>query len=173
MCKAGKALIIMLLCAVLFLPAAAAAKPVTINDLIENAQTWDGKEVTVTGEVIGEAMKRGDYAWININDGTNAIGLWLSSYDASQITCFGGYNKTGDRIQVTGLFYRACAQHGGDVDIHGGTLTVLSRGAAMREKLSAGKVIVGIVLLLFALFLLLVYFKVFAVFKAGKEGNSI
>ncbi|WP_414150707.1 hypothetical protein ACIZ62_16885 [Acetobacterium carbinolicum] len=44
---------------------------IELNQLVENAEAMDGKTVTV----IGEAMERGDYAWGNINDGSNAMGI--------------------------------------------------------------------------------------------------
>ena len=170
MCKAGKTLILTLFCVILYLPEVYAAEPVTINDLIENAQTWDGKEVTITGEAIGEALERGEYTWVNISDGTNAIGLWLPAQDAANISCYGSYNKIGDTVQVTGFFYRACSEHGGDIDIHGSTLEILSKGTVVQEKLALKKVITGVVLLSFALLLLVIYSRVFKEHRMTDHG---
>ena len=69
-----------------------------LNTLIENAKEMDGQEVTVQGEVIGERMDRGDFTWININDSTNAIGIWLSKSDADKILNYGNYKYKGDLI---------------------------------------------------------------------------
>ncbi|PKM71998.1 MAG: DNA-binding protein, partial [Firmicutes bacterium HGW-Firmicutes-17] len=41
-----------------------AADVVELNQLVENAEAMDGQTVTVTGEAIGEAMERGDHAWV-------------------------------------------------------------------------------------------------------------
>jgi len=106
-----------------------------INALIENAKELDGKEVTVQGEAIGERMDRGDYSWVNINDGTNAIGLWIEKSEAEKITCYGTYKFKGDMVHVTGIFYRACSEHGGEADLHGGSVVIAEEGYYVAEKI--------------------------------------
>ncbi|HYG56564.1 MAG TPA: hypothetical protein VD902_00650, partial [Symbiobacteriaceae bacterium] len=44
----------------------ALAAGVTVSDLVEQAKAYDGKQVTLQGEVIGDVMRRGEYGWINI-----------------------------------------------------------------------------------------------------------
>lgn len=46
----------------------ASAKPIDSSTLINNAFKYDGKVVEFQGEAIGEIMKRGDFAWVNIHD---------------------------------------------------------------------------------------------------------
>ena len=53
------------------------AQTPTSLELINNAKQYDGKTVNYKGEVIGEVMVRGDYAWLHVNDGTIAIGIWV------------------------------------------------------------------------------------------------
>ncbi len=118
-----------------------------INSLIENAKELDGKEVTVQGEAIGEPLLRGEYCWVNINDGTNAIGIWMTAEDAKSITHYGSYKYKGDTIQVTGTFRRACAEHGGESDIHCKSLSITQAGDIMHYPLSQGKLIAAIILL--------------------------
>ena len=97
----------------------AATEDITeINGLVENAFELDGKQVTVQGEAIGEVLERGEYSWININDTTNAIGIWAKQSDINQIQHYGDYKHKGDIVRITGEFHRACPEHGGDVDIH-------------------------------------------------------
>ena len=53
------------------------SQPLSSTELINNAKSYDGKTVVYEGEVIGDIMVRGAFAWINVNDGKNAIGIWL------------------------------------------------------------------------------------------------
>ena len=65
---------------------------VTSNDLTNNAGDFDGKEIVYTGEAIGDILSHGDYSWINVSDGNNAIGVWVQSDDISAVDMLGGYN---------------------------------------------------------------------------------
>jgi hypothetical protein len=104
-----------------------------------------GKTVTIQGEAIGDLMVRGTHAWITVNDDvyskrsieeggeligmSNAgIGVWVSEQDGRRIEVFGGYKNKGSTVRVTGVFNRACEQHGGDTDIHAVSVLVLRQG---------------------------------------------
>lgn len=137
-----------------------AADVIELNQLVENAEAMDGQTVTVTGEAIGEAMERGDHAWVNINDGTNAMGIWMPLDDAESIRVFGDYKHHGDQVQATGVFNRACAQHGGDVDIHSDSITVVTAGYAAAEAVPTLKIIFGLVLVCLASALGMIYLNV-------------
>lgn len=155
--KILKALVILLIIASPYSVHAKAETIVSVNDLIEHAKEFDGQEVTVQGEAIGEGMKRGDYSWININDGTNAIGLWTSESDAEKVTRYGNYKNIGDTIQMVGVFHRACKEHGGEADLHGKELTVIEEGYQIKETIAVSKILGSgvLVLIAFAMFLLL------------------
>lgn len=107
--------------------------------MIDNAQDYDGKVVSYAGEVVGEVMPRGDFAWANISDGQNAIGVWLPMALARNIVYSGSYQAVGDRIEVTGIFHRACPEHGGDLDIHAEAFSVTARGRALCQPVNSGK----------------------------------
>jgi len=132
---------------------------VELNNLIENAKQLDGQEVTVQGEAIGERMDRGDYSWVNINDGTNAMGIWLSKADAEMISHYGDYKDKGDIVKVTGTFNRACAEHGGEADLHNSSIIIVQEGYIVNEQISSVKIIITIILVAFASLSLLIYFK--------------
>ncbi|WP_303866209.1 hypothetical protein [Acetobacterium wieringae] len=136
-----------------------AADVIELNQLVENAEAMDGQSVTVSGEAIGEALERGDHAWVNINDGTNAMGIWMPLDVTQHIKVFGDYKHHGDQLQITGVFNRACAQHGGDVDIHSDSITVLMAGYATDESVPALKIIIGLMLMCLASVLGMIYFK--------------
>ncbi len=115
------------------------AQPVSSAELINNAKVYDGKIVVYTGEVIGDPMQRGNYAWLNINDGQNAIGIWLPSSLLSYTSFTGAYKSIGDTIEVTGIFHRACPQHGGDLDIHAQAIRKISTGRRVQQRLNIAK----------------------------------
>lgn len=137
-----------------------AADVIELNQLVENAEIMDGQTVTVSGEAIGEAMERGDHAWVNINDGSNAMGIWMPLADTQSIKVFGDYKHRGDQLQVTGVFNRACAEHGGDVDIHSDSIAVAAVGYTTTEAVPALKIIIGTILGCLAVLIGLIYLKV-------------
>ncbi|WP_207648750.1 hypothetical protein [Clostridium homopropionicum] len=128
------------------------------NDLIENGKTLDGRMVEIKGEAIGEAMTRGNFTWINISDGSNGIGIWVKNEDANKIKTFGSYKYKGDIIKVSGIFKRACSEHGGDMDIHEESLAIESIGYKVDRSLENSKVFKSLFLSAATLVLLGVYY---------------
>lgn len=131
---------------------------VSSSDLINNAKQYDGKEVIYSGEVIGDVMARGNFAWINVNDTKNAIGIWLSSDLAKEISYTGSYKQKGDIVEIKGKFNRACIMHGGDLDIHAKSLQIIEKGANVDEVVSPRKIKVAITFLIICLTLTVIYF---------------
>jgi len=125
--------------------------------LVEDAADWDGQAVRFMGEAIGEAMRRGDHAWIHLNDdayglagpddevtraGPNSgIGIWVTAAQAGQIARFGDYRRHGDLVEVTGVFHAACPQHGGDLDIHAVSLRIVRAGYSTAHPVSSSRLI--------------------------------
>ncbi len=136
-----------------------AADTTPINTLIEKALELGGYEVTVQGEAIGECMNRGEYSWVNINDTSNAIGIWLHSDDAKKIQYFGNYQNKGDILRMTGTFYRACIEHGGEADLHCSTFEIVEKGHPVREQISVAKIVATVFFLSLASLLLLYFLK--------------
>ncbi len=117
----------------------AAETPVTGASLLKEARSLDGATVCYEGEVVGEVLVRGDHAWVNVHDGTVAIGCWLSRDFAAAVSRAGNYRQRGDWVTVTGTFRRSCPQHGGDLDIHATHLRLLRPGRPFNEKPSEEK----------------------------------
>jgi len=140
-------LLLMILLFVLMLgPQAAFSQSLSSNELITHAKQYDGKSVTYSGEVIGDVMSRGQFAWVNLNDGDNAIGVWVSGILAKEINFTGTYKSQGDTLEVTGVFHRACLEHGGDLDIHAQTLRKLAGGKPVNQKTDFLKVKISVIL---------------------------
>lgn len=115
------------------------AQSVSSHELINKAKEYDGWTVIYSGEVIGDVMKRGNFAWVNVNDGENAIGVWAQSPMVKDITYTGSYRHIGDTIEVTGIFHRACPEHGGDLDIHALEIRKIAAGRYTPEPPNIGK----------------------------------
>ena len=131
------------------------AQAVSSTELISNAKHYDGKVITYQGEAVGDIMPRGDYAWVNLNDGNAAIGIWARKADLKDIIYLGGYRVKGDVIEVTGIFNRSCVEHGGDLDIHAQEIKKVSSGERSFKQLDMKKFYIG---LFFTLTILFLYF---------------
>lgn len=135
------------------------AQTVSSTELINHAKELDGKTVVYQGEVIGDLMRRGKFAWANIHDGQNAIGIWIASELTNVIAYTGDYKTKGDIVEIKGIFNRACPEHGADLDIHAKELRIIDSGYLKREtidplKRNAAFILLGVLGLIWILNLL-------------------
>jgi hypothetical protein len=123
---------------------------------------WNGKAVTFHGEAIGEVMVRGDYAWIHLNDdaymvqnveegaklgGYNSgMAVWLPAALTKQIDTYGDYQHEGSIVEVKGVFNAACKEHGGDLDIHATSLSLLRPGHPVTDPVPAWKAVLAVLI---------------------------
>jgi len=105
-------------------------------ELINNAKNYNGNTVVYKGEVIGDIMVRGEYAWINVNDEKNAIGIWIKKELIKDILYTGSYKAKGDLVEITGKFNRSCVEHGGDLDIHAQSINKISSGSKISHAIN-------------------------------------
>lgn len=119
----------------------AGAQAVLVKELAEKGRGFDGKKVTITGEVIGEVMYRGNYAWVNVLDPSGAIGVFMPADMARAIGSVGGYFRTGDIVRITGTFSISCKQHNGEPDIHAEEMIVVQEGKPIPHRVSPERVI--------------------------------
>lgn len=125
----------------------------SINELVDNSLSVDQKTIRIQAEAIGEVLERGEYSWINVNDGTNAIGIWLPSEETKEIRNFGSYFMKGDTLEIVGVFNRTCEEHGGEMDIHTQSITIIKTGSEIEHPISILKFSFAIILLTAALFM--------------------
>ena len=139
------------------------------TDLVEEPLRWDERTVTFEGEAIGEAMVRGDMAWLHINDdgyylknveeGSGLHGyntgmpVWLPADLARQVEVFGDYKHEGEVVEVRGTFNAACSVHGGDMDIHATELVRVRPGHDVVDQVRPWKIALAAGLGLLALIL--------------------
>ena len=111
------------------------------NQLIENTYQYDNKIIAFQGEVVGDIMIRSNSVWLNVNDKTRTIGVWGHKNLAQHLTIAGDYNHIGDEIKVIGQFHRACAVHGGDLDIHAHQIQLIKKGYKVSHPIDYSKLI--------------------------------
>ncbi|MFZ5974744.1 MAG: DNA-binding protein, partial [Bacillota bacterium] len=110
----------------------------------------------------------GDHTWLNVSDGRNAIGVWVEAKDMQGVDTPGRYNMRGDTVRVTGVFHRACADHGGDFDIHANKMDVTQKGYAVTHQTETVKAVFAFILLAGAAVCLVLVLKT----KSRNGGNN-
>ena len=147
------------------------AQAISSSELINNAKEYDGRMVSYSGEIIGDIMARKEHSWVNVNDGKNAIGIWIKKEQIKDIIYTGSYNAKGDLVEITGVFHRSCVEHGGDLDIHAQTITKISSGNKISHALNTRAI--KFALGLFCMALLVFFLKVWqsrrSVFKIARS----
>jgi hypothetical protein len=123
----------------------------TSTELITGANALDGNTVTYKGEIIAAVMDRGEHSWVNLNDGYNAIGVWCKKSSLNDVKFMGDYKNEGDVLEVTGVFRRACPEHGGELDIHADSVKIEARGFPIQERVSMNRIDVAIVFFILTL----------------------
>ncbi len=127
-----------------------------IDELIRRAQDFDGKEVVIQGEVIGDVMPRQNgYLWFNVQDSTGVIGIWAHGLLAREIIVAGDYNYRGDEIEIAGVFMRADSELAGETCLRAGSIDVLKNGHKIEHALNPIKIRIAAVLAVLAGILLL------------------
>lgn len=127
-----------------------------IDDLIRQAKDFDGKEIVIKGEVIGDIMPRQKgYLWFNVQDPTGVIGIWVHGELAREILVAGDYNYQGDEIEISGVFVRADPELSGETCVRAKSIDILKRGHRIEHLLNPIKIKIAAVLAVLAGILLL------------------
>ena len=119
---------------------------VKVTRLVEKSAETDGKSVVVVGELIGDFMPRGDHGWLSVSDEGTAISVWVEKGEVPADMILGVYGVMGDKVQVTGIMHRTCAEHGGDLDIHAGSILLIRRGEPVVHPVDSSRLVAAIVL---------------------------
>ena len=124
---------------------------VSISDLITQSRSYDGRVIVTEGEAIGDLMLRGEYGWVNLSDGSSAIGIYALSEQLGQVKHLGRYEVAGDRVRITGIFYDACPVHSGETDIHASSVEIIRDGSIVDETLDRSRLKLSLELALLAM----------------------
>ncbi len=127
-----------------------------INDLVNEPVRWEGLEVKVRGEIVGDILKgEGGSFWINVSDGESAIGVFLPQKLAKNLEMErwkgGNYLVKGTELMIKGVFNSACAEHGGDLDLHAMEVRLIRESRSIHHPLSFLKVKLALFLFFVAL----------------------
>jgi len=135
------------------------SEPTTINALIERSAEFDGKKVSLTGEVIGDCLKNSKGLWINLLSGGDAIGVFIKPKDKAiidKVKNFGSYKRKGDILEVEGIFYRYSPRHA-NLALYAESIKLVSSGYVLKEYISPMKVRLIIIFFIIYLTLYLIY----------------
>lgn len=113
---------------------------VTGSELIAKPQLYEDRLVSVTGEVIGEVMKRGELSWINLKNGDAVIGVLVPTSMIPSISYAGNYHYRGDTIEVVGIFRHSDPGVGGEFSIRADRVAIIESGYRTEHELSPTKV---------------------------------
>ncbi len=129
------------------------------NELIEKAKELDGRTLIYKGELVTAILNRQEHSFINLNDGSNAIGVWCKSSALSSIKFAGDYKHKGDILEVRGVFNRACPEHNGELDIHADEIKIIEHGCLLKERLDPIKIKSSIVIFIIILITVIIFRK--------------
>ncbi len=140
---------------------------VTTKDLVESSPIYEGRTVILRGEVIGDIMPRKTFAWINLQDQFNAVGVWAPLALTKNISRRGNYRYHGDIIEVRGIFDHADPEFGGEFCIRAAEIKVIEKGFLLAHPL--GQVKINIAFSMLGLVLCLLVLRLVVPFKEDKE----
>ncbi|MCM8830237.1 MAG: hypothetical protein NC824_04485 [Candidatus Omnitrophica bacterium] len=126
-----------------------------IRALFETPSLYDGKEVIIKGEVIGDIIRDGTDYWINIKDENGFIGVIINSSQKEKIRYTGRYKMKGDIVKVSGVYHLHCPLHLGERDIHAEKFEIIENGYEVQEVMRTDKLIGSVVLGMITIFILL------------------
>jgi len=137
-------------------PSEAALRVDSFRSLVREGKMYDGMEIEIEGEAVGDVMSRGSYAWINVRSPEDvALGIVLAPEQARRIRQTGDYFHAGDRIRVAGTFYRFAPRYGGETCVVAREMTVVRKGFATPHPVSMRQVTAALALIAFSILLLI------------------
>jgi hypothetical protein len=151
---------------------ALAAGSVAVSTLLESPQEFDGQQVTVVGELIGDYGRRDDdtiwtqlngdpYATSPLRDGGRlsggnvGIGIHAPAELFTALDPPGRYNRVGPVVSVTGTWRYHDPDRGGETYLEVASLEVVHPGHPLDESVSTTTLLVGVLLVLASIGVLL------------------
>lgn len=129
------------------------------NELIEKSKELNGRKLSYKGELVTAILDRGEHSWINLNDGSKAIGVWCKSSMLGEVKFAGDYKNRGDVIEVNGTFNRACSIHNGELDIHADTIKIVKEGGPFTRIIDLKRTNSAITLFVFIILTVFIFKK--------------
>jgi len=148
-------------------PALAATDTVSGATLIDNPAAFDGKRITISGELIGDYGFRDDgTVWAQLNDDAYALsplrdggslrgantGIGIHGDEAFFVSLDppGRYDRVGPVVSATGTWRYHDPGRGGESYLELESLEVVKRGYPVQENSRPAVVVVGVLLTIMA-----------------------
>lgn len=150
-----------------FLGAApAGATEIGVTELLADPAAFDGTQITLTGELIGDFQRRGDAVWTQLNDdpyvtaplhdggslaGTNVgVGVRFPAgpFDAAELVAPGGYRVRGPVVRATGTWMFHDEERGGESYLSVESFEVVERERPIHEGGNWPVLLIGMALVM-------------------------
>lgn len=146
-------------------PPASATDEVPVVVLITDSAAFDGAEVAVRGEVIGDFQRRADGVWVQLNgdayvdaplrDGGEPVGsnvgvavrIPTAVFDGLGVATPGGYRMRGPVVLITGEWRHHDEARGGESYLQAVSAEVLESERPLDEEPAWWAAIIGMILL--------------------------
>jgi len=162
--------LLLVVVAVLVMPAAlvGATEEVTVSDLLERGAELSGKEVTLTGELVGDYGFRNDgWMWTQLNDdsyvfeptredgsgvgGNTGVGIRMPTELGESLDDPGGYRSRGPVVRVTGTWRYHDPERQGESFLQVDSVDVIEPGKSLEEGPQWWTSVIGLTLVVAAL----------------------
>lgn len=131
-------------------PLASAGQVVPVSDLLVDGERFDGNEITIEGELVGDYGFRHDgYMWTQLNDDSYArdalvdggpraganvgVGIRMPTALGEGLAPVGGYRLEGPLVQATGVWRYHDPDRGGESYLDVSALTTIEGGRRLEE----------------------------------------
>lgn len=139
------------------------AATVTSEDLIECPDLFDSRRVLYEGEAVGVVMRRGDVAWLHVNDdaysatlgplprhrltvGGNAGMAVVVPVSAADGIVTGSFNRHGTGLEISGTYYKNHPADAGSPAIHADRVEVVREVQPVDHPVSQPRLVTAYVL---------------------------
>lgn len=144
----------------------ALATDVPAGELDTNPDRYDGRELTVTGEVVGDYGVRAEAVWVQVNDdpyvsrpllerdrptGTNtsiAVRIPIELFDDAAWGAPGRYGTRGPILRFTGIFHHNDPDRGGETYVEVSAVELVDPARRIGDERSMAPLGIGIMLAL-------------------------
>jgi hypothetical protein len=149
--------------------AGGAPEVVAADELLECPSTYDGALVTFEGEAVRAVLRRGERAWLHLNDdryalelgplhehrttvgGNSGLPVSVPTTVAENVRFVGDARHSGDILSVTGIFHRADPADGGGPTIQARTARITQKGRAIARPVDRVRAVTATALAIAAL----------------------
>jgi len=125
---------------------AAAPRTITIVDLLADPKAYDGLEITIEGEAIGEPMVRGNVVWVSLYDSNTAVSALLPVDAAREISRYGDWKQTGDLVRISGVFKVMNPAQGGETHLDGHRVERVKSGSSRPHPIAPERLASAVIL---------------------------